>query len=174
MIPLARGHPARRATQDGRPHAAPLARSRGEGAYGTAKKCSYEPRATPVLRIPNVVNGTVSHDDLKYAQFDDAERSKLELAPGDLLMIRSNGSLGIVGRAAVVSSREAGFLYAGYLIRLRPDTDQARAQYLALHLESPESRSTIEQMARSTTGVNNINAEEIRRLQIWVPSISQN
>jgi type I restriction enzyme S subunit len=141
--------------------------------YGTAKKCSYEPRATPVLRIPNVASGTVSHEDLKYAEFDDGERRKLELSPGDILMIRSNGSLGLVGRTAVVSEREAGFLYAGYLIRLRPEPVLARAPYLALYLESPESRSTIEQMARSTTGVNNINAEEIRRLPIRIPSLTE-
>lgn len=141
--------------------------------YGTAKKCSYEPRATPVLRIPNVASGTVSHEDIKYAEFDDGERRKLELCPGDLLMIRSNGSLGLIGRTAVVSEREAGFLYAGYLIRLRPEPVLVRAPYLALYLESPESRSTIEQMARSTTGVNNINAEEIRRLSIRIPSLTE-
>lgn len=141
--------------------------------YGTAKKCAYEPRKTPVLRIPNVVAGTISHDDLKYADFDQDEKAKLALAPGDLLMIRSNGSVGLVGRTALVSEREAGFLYAGYLIRLRPDAAQATSAYLSLFLASPASRTRIASTARSTTGVNNINAEEIRNFPIAVPSLAE-
>src|SRR6185312_5796687 len=35
--------------------------------YGTAAKCSYEPKATPVLRIPNVAKGRIDTADLKFA-----------------------------------------------------------------------------------------------------------
>ena len=141
--------------------------------YGTAKKCAYEAGKTPVLRIPNVVDGTINHDDLKFADFDERERAKLALAPGDLLVIRSNGSIGLVGRTALVSVREAGFLYAGYLIRLRPDPTRANSAYLSLFLASPASRTRIELTARSTAGVNNINAEEIRALLVPLPSLEE-
>lgn len=141
--------------------------------YGTAKKCSYEPRKTPVLRIPNISEGKINHDDIKYAEFDESERTKLALAPGDLLMIRSNGSVGLVGRMALVSERETGFLYAGYLIRLRADVTQARPAYLSLFLASPPSRIRIELTCRSTTGVNNINAEEIREFPILLPTLDE-
>jgi len=141
--------------------------------YGTSKKCTYEPRRTPVLRIPNVVNGSISHDDMKYADFDDAERARLALLPGDLLMIRSNGSIGLVGRTAPVTERESGFLYAGYLIRLRVNRSRVLQEFLSLFLASPTSRARIEKMSRSTTGVNNINADEIRNLPISVPGIDE-
>jgi type I restriction enzyme S subunit len=141
--------------------------------YGTAKKCAYEPGKTPVIRIPNVVGGTVSHEDMKYADFDEDERDRLALEPGDLLMIRSNGSVGLVGRTALVSEREAGFLYAGYLIRLRVDAAQASPAYLSAYLSSPTSRTRIEITARSTTGVNNINSEEIRALPVELPSLAE-
>jgi type I restriction enzyme, S subunit len=141
--------------------------------YGTAKKCSYEPQKTPVLRIPNVVDGTIDHEGMKYADFDEVERTKLALTPGDLLMIRSNGSIGLVGRTALVSERESGFLYAGYLIRLRADVAQARSAYLSLFLASPASRAQIEFTARSTTGVNNINTEEIRAFPVAVPPLEE-
>jgi type I restriction enzyme, S subunit len=141
--------------------------------YGTSKKCAYDPRKTPVLRIPNVVEGAVSHDDMKYADFDEQEREKLALAPGDLLMIRSNGSVGLIGRTALVSERDAGFLYAGYLIRLRTDAAQASPAYLSRFLASPASRAHIELTARSTTGVNNINAEEIRAFPVTLPPLAE-
>ncbi len=141
--------------------------------YGTAKKCAYEPNKTPVLRIPNVVGGAISHDNLKYADFDETEHMKLALAAGDLLMIRSNGSIGLVGTTALVSERESGFLYAGYLIRLRADLAQTRPAYLSLYLASPTSRSRIELTARSTTGVNNINTEEIRAFPVAIPPLDE-
>lgn len=141
--------------------------------YGTSKKCAYEPSKIPVLRIPNVADGTISLKDMKYADFDEDEKAKLALLPGDLLMIRSNGSIGLVGRTALVSAREAGYLYAGYLIRLRPDIEQVRSAYLSVFLESPASRACIELTARSTTGVNNINAEEIRGFQVQMPCLDE-
>lgn len=141
--------------------------------YGTSKKCAYEPSKTPVLRIPNVVDGTINLENMKYADFDEDEKAKLALLPGDLLMIRSNGSVGLVGRTALVSAREAGYLYAGYLIRLRPDTERVRPAYLSVFLGSPALRAAIESTARSTTGVNNINAEEIRGFQVQVPCLEE-
>ena len=96
--------------------------------YGTAKKCRYEPIATPVLRIPNIGVGQVTLNDIKYAEFDQKEIRTLALKSGDLLVIRSNGSVELVGRVALVSEKEAGFLYAGYLIRLRINGSQARVR----------------------------------------------
>ena len=90
-----------------------------EVRYGTAAKCHYEPKDTPVLRIPNVIDGRINTADLKYARFTGSEIEKLALRSGDILVIRSNGSLGLVGRAALVTEEVAGYLYAGYLIRLR-------------------------------------------------------
>jgi type I restriction enzyme S subunit len=141
--------------------------------YGTSKKCEHAPGKVPVLRIPNVAGGFISHDDLKHAEFDDSELRKLSLAPGDVLMIRSNGSVDLVGRSAVATAREAGFLYAGYLIRLRVLREIVRPGFLHLSISAPATRDIIELTARSTTGVNNINAEEIRSLPIAVPSLAE-
>jgi type I restriction enzyme S subunit len=141
--------------------------------YGTSKKCEHAPGQVPVLRIPNVSDGVISHDDLKHAEFDDSELRKLALAPGDILMIRSNGSVDLVGRSAVATYREEGFLYAGYLIRLRANQEIVRPEFLNLSISSPSTRGIIELTARSTTGVNNINAEEIRSLPIALPSLAE-
>lgn len=141
--------------------------------YGTAKKCLYEPKKTPVLRIPNIIGGRVDLKDLKFAEFEKAELRKLALVAGDILMIRSNGSLGLVGRTALATEHEEGFLYAGYLVRLRINQLLARPAYVSIFLASPGSRDAIESVARSTSGVNNINAEEIKALPISVPSIEE-
>lgn len=141
--------------------------------YGTSQKCSFDPSKTPVLRIPNIGAGQIQTDDLKHATFTSAEITKLALQVGDLLVIRSNGSLDLVGRAAVVSHDEAGFLYAGYLIRLRVDKSRVVPEYLLLALSEPSIRREIEELAKSTSGVNNINSKQLAALAIPIPSLRE-
>lgn len=135
-------------------------------AYGTSKKCDYETVGVGVLRIPNVVSGKVDATDLKFAQFSPEEIAAYQLASGDLLMIRSNGSVSIVGKCALVSQQDIAYLYAGYLIRLRPLQPLVLPAYLAQLLSSHELRKQIEYKAKSTSGVNNINSGEIQSLLV--------
>lgn len=141
--------------------------------YGTATKCGYEKRGVPVLRIPNVVSGRIDHSDLKYAKLPAKEFQQLRLIAGDILLIRSNGSVSLVGRTAVVSKAEENYAYAGYLIRLRPDRKKVEPDFLNLVLSSYDIRLQIELEARSTSGVNNINSEEVRALSFPLPPLPE-
>jgi type I restriction enzyme S subunit len=141
--------------------------------YGTAQKCSYEKQGVPVLRIPNIADGTISHSDLKYAELPEKEFQQLRLIPGDILLIRSNGSVSVVGKCALARKADRNFAYAGYLIRLRPDTEYVSPEFLNLTLGNYDVRKQIEIPARSTSGVNNINTEEIRALQFSLPPLPE-
>lgn len=138
--------------------------------YGTAKKCEYGD-GTPVLRIPNIQSGRITTDDLKSAEFDQPELEKLSLRQGDVLVIRSNGSRDLVGKSAVVGQEAAGMLYAGYLIRLRVSQSRMLPDYLHSYLSAPSSRVVIEDLARSTSGVNNINAQQLKSLVLPLPTL---
>jgi type I restriction enzyme S subunit len=138
--------------------------------YGTSKKCDYG-EGVPVLRIPNIQSGQIKAEDLKFAEFGQDEMSKLALRQGDILVIRSNGSRDLVGKSAVVGEAAAGMLYAGYLIRLRLDRSKLLPDYLHAYLSSPSARRIIEALARSTSGVNNINAEQLKSLTVPVLSL---
>jgi type I restriction enzyme S subunit len=134
--------------------------------YGTAQKSYAEPNGVAVLRIPNVASGRISLDDLKYSVLETKEFSKLRLDEGDILVVRSNGSVDLVGRPALVTGDAIGLAYAGYLIRIRPKHDIVFPRFLTLMLEAPAIRSIIESGARSTSGVNNVNATELGALTI--------
>jgi type I restriction enzyme S subunit len=140
--------------------------------YGTAKKCGYGDFGRAVLRIPNVVHGAIDRSDLKYAEFDDKEIETYRLKDGDLIIIRSNGSVDIVGKCALVTKKDEHFLYAGYLIRLRPNKI-IQPKYLLHILSSSELRNQIENKAKSTSGVNNINAEELKGLVISICKLEE-
>ena len=132
--------------------------------YGTAKKCGYGAGATGVLRIPNVKSGNIDVSDLKSADFDEIELAKFSLKEGDVLIVRSNGSLSIVGNPAMVNQQHTGFLFAGYLIRLRPIAQLLVPKYLVYLMMEPNVREQIKTKAKSTSGVNNISARELQEL----------
>ena len=136
--------------------------------YGTSKKCEYNFNGLGVLRIPNVANGEVDATDLKFAEFDDREVETYQLQKGDILTIRSNGSVNLVGKCALITESDEKYLYAGYLIRLRPIKAIASSNYLIQSLNSIYLRQQVESKAKSTSGVNNINSGELQSLIISV------
>jgi len=144
-----------------------------EPKYGTSKKCNYNYKGMGVLRIPNVVLGTVDASDLKGAYFEADEKHAYTLRKGDILVIRSNGSRSIVGRCALISKAEEQYLYAGYLIRLRANPAILIPEYLAMLLSSHLLRTQIERTAKSTSGVNNINSTEIQSLVVPLCSFGE-
>lgn len=141
--------------------------------YGTSKRSDYTSDGTAVMRIPNISKGKIDLSDLKYAVLPDREVNDLALEVSDLLMIRSNGSPQLVGRTVQVSPDAEGMAFAGYLIRLRADQQVVEPSYLALALSTPSVRSQIEMPLRSTSGVNNINTEEVRSLVVPLPPIDE-
>ncbi|EGQ9300157.1 restriction endonuclease subunit S [Vibrio vulnificus] len=141
--------------------------------YGTSKKCDYKGGSTPVIRIPNIGDRKLDTSDLKSADFTEKELEKLALKAGDLLVIRSNGSLELVAKPALVEPQYEGFLYAGYLIRIRCDREKIIPSFLLNVLSSRVVRDVVEMGARSTSGVNNINSKELSALEFVLPSLEE-
>jgi type I restriction enzyme S subunit len=79
----------------------------------------------------------------------------------------------LVGRSAIVSEAERDCAYAGYLIRLRPNRAKIEPAFLNLVLASYDVRLQIELEARSTSGVNNVNSEEVRALRFTLPLLAE-
>ena len=91
-----------------------------DAGYGTSQKCSYENTGPAVLRIPNVQNGSLDLRDLKFAPTAFGVAPSDDVKVGDMLVIRTNGSKSLIGRAAVVLANPTRAIsFASYLIRFR-------------------------------------------------------
>ena len=135
--------------------------------YGTSKKSDYGIDGMPILRIPNIKKREVDLTDLRvFRSMIKKNMKKYCLKKGDILIIRSNGSISIVGKTAIVRDQK-NLGYAGYLVRLRSG-DKLNPEFLNYSLASPLLRRQIEEKARSTSGVNNINTTEIKELIVNV------
>jgi type I restriction enzyme S subunit len=72
-------------------------------------------KGVPVLRVPNIAAGVLDLGDLKYARLSDKELAGLTLKTGDIVVCRTNGSLDLIGKAAVVPRLSKPHAFASYL-----------------------------------------------------------
>lgn len=149
-----------------------LARISWDAGYGTSEKCEYTGLGPAVLRIPNIAAGQIDLSNVKRASrrfSDDAAFVR----PGDLLIIRTNGSLDLIGRAAAVVTpfvEETSF--ASYLIRYRIVGTQL-ARWASRFLASPAGRCFVQREAATSAGQYNVSLSKLDALSIPVPSAAE-
>lgn len=140
--------------------------------YGTSEKCRESNTGLAVLRIPNIVSGSVSLDDLKFAPPSYVERDEDLVSVGDFLIVRTNGSRKLIGRGAVVHSAPVIPLsFASYLIRLRLVPDPSLLAWLALIWDSSFIRRWIEVRAATSAGQYNISLGVLETLAVPLPPV---
>lgn len=142
-----------------------------DAKYGTSDRCGDRTRGSvPVLRVPNIASGRLDLTSLKFA-LPQRNWDALMLRDGDILICRTNGSLDLVGKAAIVANLPEAAAFASYLIRLRTNTQALLPRFLHLFLLSPSGRAQITAEARTTAGQFNLNLDILRRLQLILPPV---
>ena len=142
--------------------------------YGTSVKCSYEATGLPVLRIPNIVAGEIDLTDIKYATQPVKIDSETSLAKGDILMCRTNGSVRLVGKTAVIKSEfEPYHGFASYLLRFRLVETEVIPKWFHIYATSQLGRTFIEQNAASSAGQNNVSLSLIHTMPIPLPPLAE-
>ena len=127
----------------------------------------------PVLRIPNVASERISLSDLKYARLGDRDSQRLVLVAGDILVVRTNGSLSLVGRSAVVPELDEPSAFASYMIRLRFDRRRLAPEYAQRMLQYLRIAGVLVDFARTTAGQYNVSLGRLRSAEIPVPPLPE-
>ena len=135
--------------------------------YGTAAKSDAIGKY-PVLRMGNLENGYLVWDDLVYTSSEE-EYTKYELKTGDILFNRTN-SRDKVGKTSIYRG-ERPSIFAGYLIRLIPNTDIVLPTYIFSYTKSPYYHSFVAK-AQNAVAQPNINAKQYSDLLIPVPPLA--
>ncbi|WP_205876828.1 restriction endonuclease subunit S [Mycobacterium camsae] len=149
----------------------PLGALAVDSGYGTSVKCVADGKGAAVVRIPNLVDGQIDLSDEKRVLNAEADTSAYMLAPGDVLIVRTNGSVDLIGRSAVVQPGiDAAF--ASYLIRYRVREEVVRPRWVQIMLSTPQVRSRIESLAASSAGQHNLSLSKLNPLELPVPPIT--
>ena len=121
----------------------------------------------PILNPKHIVNGVVTCGENETIANDKAaELSVYQLKEGDVLLARR----GEMGRCAVVTSKEDGWLCGTGSMFIRPLRDMLAPEYLCALLSSQYMRSKLEKIAIGTTLLN-LNAKIVGDSSIPVPPI---
>jgi type I restriction enzyme S subunit len=142
--------------------------------YGTSVKCEHGKAGVPVLRIPNVVVGSIDLSDLKHGQPKRSELEQLRLRDGDLLFVRTNGVLENAGRCALYRGELEGCYFASYLIRVRVNSSKVLPAFVNEYARTERGKSFLSGRAiRTADGKFNINSGTLKRVLLPLPSLDE-
>lgn len=137
--------------------------------YGTSNKANEENGQFKILRMGNITyNGHFDFSDMKYIDLTEDEQKKYLVYKGEVLFNRTN-SKELVGKTAVYKENEP-MAYAGYLVKAIPN-ERATGEFIATYMNTKYVKSKLLNMAKNIVGMANINAEEFKKIDIYIPPI---
>ena len=123
----------------------------------------------PVINPSHMRTGTLVPDPAVSASKTKAgELSRHYLSPGDIVMARR----GEVGRCALITQKEAGWICGTGSLRIRPIVGMFEPRYLLIALSAGGVRDTLTLTSIGAT-MDNINAGMVSQLRIYLPPISE-
>ncbi|MFF2453946.1 restriction endonuclease subunit S [Isoptericola sp. NPDC058082] len=125
----------------------------------------------PVLRLTAMRDGVIDPAERKTGAWTAADAASFLVARGDVFAARGNGSLRLVGRAARVIDDPDPVAYPDTMIRMRPNPDLMRADFLTAIWNSRTVRSQIERRARTTAGIYKVNQKDLLGILVPLPSL---
>ena len=123
-----------------------------------------------VIKVSAVSTGSFRPEENKALPRDTVPREKLELRPGDLLMVRSN-TPALVGVTAIVDETRPRLLISDKVWRLKvgPGADP---QFLRAQLSHPSVRDRLTQLATgSLSSMRNLTQAKLLDLRVKVPPL---
>ncbi len=125
----------------------------------------------PILRMMNLESGLCVENDIKYLDLNDENFEAYKLEYGDVLFNRTN-SYELVGRTGVYTL-EGDHVFASYLIRIKTKEDKLDPFFLTTYLNSARGRQQVLSFATRGVSQSNVNAKNLLRIKIPLPSLEQ-
>lgn len=126
-----------------------------------------------VLRLTAVKHGQIDLNEWKTGAWSADEAKPFAVVKGDLLIVRGNGSLTLVGRAGMVPVVTEQVAYPDTMIRLRVVDSVVRPEWVGLLWDASITRSHLENRARTSAGIYKISQPDIVSVVIPVPPLKE-
>lgn len=108
----------------------------------------------------------------KYVELDRAAARVYWLERGDILVMRGNGNLSLVGTCGIVDTVPEECTYPDILMKIRAGS-QVIPEFLVAAVNSPYVRGQVEMLAKTSNGTFKISGEDVRTLKIAVPPFAE-
>ena len=144
------------------------------GVSWSAHQEHAEPGAarSPVLRIPNIQEHLHTRDLVYLSGLTDSVRGNTSASRGWLLLVGSNGNPERIGNAVLIED-DNDYLFASFLVGLKPDEKLIFDRYLLRLLLSEQIRSHLRVTIRGSTGLQNINLPALANFEVELPPLAE-
>lgn len=130
---------------------------------------SEQPPGVAALRLSALRGDMVTLSDVRYLPITTERAASYALRNGDMLVSRGNGTLALVGKAAIVAADDEKLpIFPDTAFRVRIDAEIACSRWLLRVWNSKGVRDQIEKVARTTAGIWKIAQRDL--LAIKLPS----
>jgi type I restriction enzyme S subunit len=126
-----------------------------------------------VLRLTAVRNGYIDLSKYKFGDWSEEEAAPFLINEGDLLIVRGNGSLSLVGRIGIVKALVGPVAYPDTMIRLKVLLALVSSAWFARFWDSTHVRKHLEQRARTSAGIYKISQPDILSVPIAIAPIRE-
>lgn len=123
----------------------------------------------PYLRNKNVQWGKIDVSDLLEMDFDERERKKFALVPGDLLLCEG----GVVGRAALWHGEVEDCYFQKALHRLRPANGSVTNEFMLYWLRFAFEIQNFYGVSGASSTIAHLPAAQLRALDLPVPPLPE-
>ena len=137
--------------------------------YGISEIATIEPIGVPMLRMNNLQHDGWDLSNLKYIELSSDQLEKYKIQKGDILFNRTN-SKELVGKCEVFKEN-GDWVFASYLIRVKLNQEKALPEFVSAFLNTNAGRLQIDRVSRQIIGMSNVNAEELKDLEIPLPPL---
>jgi restriction endonuclease S subunit len=140
------------------------------GPFGSSlHERDYVQDGTPIITVEHLGEFGVEHFNLPLVS--DADRRRLQtysLAEGDIVFSR----VGSVDRNALIRLAEAGWLFSGRLLRVRPDRRKAYSPFLSFQFHGEPFKALVRNVAVGQT-MASLNTQILAGVCVALPSLRE-
>jgi type I restriction enzyme S subunit len=142
---------------------------------GLAKRSGTEGREIKVLRLADITNLAIDNSSPRSIILSDKELEKYQLHEGDLLAIRVNGSIDLVGRFIHVTNKDEieEWAFCDHLIRVTLDKEKCVSTFYYYFFQLQQVRKFIHQNMVSSAGQNTVSQGTVKSIPVPLTSIER-
>src|SRR4030043_468853 len=138
--------------------------------YGLSQAMNDEKIGYPMFKMDDIKYAFLFKDEVRYANIPEKIFNNFRLERNDVLFNRVN-SEEFVGRTGIFKI-DLKSTFASYLIRLQTkDNAEIIPDYLNIFLNAKYGIKQIKKFSRRAVNQANVNAEELKEIKIFVPSV---
>lgn len=131
------------------------------------------PSSIRCLTLSGVRRGDIDTRLSKPVPIDEAEARPFLIRPGEVFIVRGNGSKSLCGQAALAHETVGMVMFPDLLIRVPLPRDRILPEFFVAVWNSAMIRSAVEEKAKTTSGIWKINQGHIESIALPVPPVPE-